>query len=144
VLYVPFRLIAQNYNIATTASFDAAGNVHHLDNFAYSFSILIWPAFAGLCGSLPPYIAKRLGASWLFAVCVMIAAFLLTYLIPRIDEPLGIPGGGLDGFVSWPSNRSGMTTPKLSVILCFVLFWTGAIVGACVGSARSRKKKSNA
>jgi hypothetical protein len=71
VLYVPFRLIAQNYNIATTASFDAAGNVHHLDNFAYPFSILIWPAFAGLCGFLPPYVARRLGASWLFAVWVV-------------------------------------------------------------------------
>jgi len=55
-------------------------------------------------------------------ICVAVVALILTYLIPWIDEPLGIPGGGLDGFVSWPSHRAGMTTPKLSAILCLVLF----------------------
>lgn len=144
VLYIPFRLIAQKYSIATTAGLDAAGNVHHLDNFAYPFSIFVWPTFAFLCGFLGPYVAKRLGASWLFAVCVVIAAFVLTYLIPWIDEPLGIPGGGLHGFVSWPSNRTGMTTPKLSAILCLVLFWTAASVSVILGAARCRKGKSNA
>jgi hypothetical protein len=144
ILYIPFRLVAQKYNIATTAGLDAAGNVHHLDNFAYPFSILIWPTFSFLCGSLAPYIAKRLGASWLFAIGMIISAFVLTYLIPWIDEPLGIPGGGLDGFVSWPSNRAGMSTPKLSAILCLVLFWAGASVSVVVGSALYRKAKRNA
>jgi hypothetical protein len=144
VLYIPFRLVAQKYNIATAAGLDAAGSVDHFDNFAYPLSILIWPTFAVLCGSLAPYIAMRLGASWPFAVCVMMAAFILTYLIPWIDDPLGIPGGGLYGFVSWPSNRAGMNTPKLSAILCLILFWIGAGVGVIVGVARYGKGKSNA
>jgi len=144
VLYIPFRLIAQKYNIATTASLDAAGNVHLVDNFAYPFAVLIWPAFAVLCGLLVPYFAKRLGASWTVVLCLMVAAFVLTYLIPWIDEPIGIPGGGLNGFVSWPANRTGMTTPKLSAILCPALFWSGAIVGMIVAATRFRKGNDNA
>lgn len=144
VLYIPFRLIAQKYNIATTAGLDAAGNVYPVDNFAYPFAILIWPAFAVLSGLLAPYVAKRLGASWPIVLCVMVAAFVLTYLIPWIDEPIGIPGGGLTGFVSWPSNHAGMTTPKLSVILCLVVFWIGAIVGVIVAATGSRKGNDNA
>ena len=64
LLYIPFRLVAQTYNIALTAFVDRSRNVEQVDNFAYPFAIFIWPAFAILCGSLVPYIAKRVGASW--------------------------------------------------------------------------------
>lgn len=144
VLYVPFRLIAQKFNTATTAGIDAAGNIYPVDNFAYPFAILIWPTFAVLCGFVTSYVAKRFGRAWPVVLGVMIAAFFLTYLTPRMDELLGIPGGGLDGFVSWPSNRAGITTPKLSAILCLALFWAAAIVGAVIGAAHTSKKSENA
>jgi hypothetical protein len=136
VLYIPFRLIAQEFNIVTIATLDTAGNMNSSDDFAYPLSILIWPTYAVLCGCLAPYMAKRLGSSWFFAVFVMIAAFVLTSMIPMIDESLGIPGGGLNGFVSWPNNHNGMTTPKLSAILCLVLFWIGASISVILGSIR--------
>jgi MFS-type transporter involved in bile tolerance (Atg22 family) len=139
-LYIPFRLTAQKYNTALTAGLDSAGNVYQVDNFAHPLAILIWPAFAVLCGSLMPFIAKRVGTSWIVIAPLVLAAFILTYLMPWVDELVGIPNGGLYGFVSWPANHDGMTTPKLSAMLCPFLFWASALLALVVATALNRKE----
>ena len=143
-LYIPFRLVAQRYNIAFTATLDKVGNVYQSDSFAYPFAILIWPAFAALCGSVAPYIAKRIGAPWLVVIPLVVAAFVLTYLMPWVDELVGIPGGGLDGFVSWPVNHAGLNTPTLSAMFCPVLFWASAIVAVVTAGILNQRKTRNA
>lgn len=144
VLYIPFRIVAQRYNTATIAGIDKAGNTSLLDNFVYPFAIIVWPAFTWLCGLLTSYISRRFSKSWVLFGGIMVVALVVTYLSPWMDGLLGIDGGGLDGFVSWPSNRSGMNTPELSAIMCPVLFGVGAVAGAIVGDMRNPKGEMTA
>ncbi len=134
LLYIPFRLFAQRFNITFPVFVDqATGEFYHSDNFYHWFSVLVWPAYALLSGFCSPFVAKFLRIRWWLLIPLFIIAFMVWDQITVLDDWFNIPGGGLLGFRSYPTNRPGMSTPHLSVILCPTTFLVGAVVGTIAG-----------
>jgi hypothetical protein len=135
ILYLPFRLLAQRFNIVFLGL---------SDNFYHWFSLLIWPIYAFLWGAVPMFVARRLHLRWLILPFIFIVAFLVCNQITILDDYFNIPAGGLCGFQSYPANYPGMNTPHISVILCPVMFLGGTVAGTIVGwytSSRSKKEQ---
>jgi hypothetical protein len=74
-------------------------------------------------------------------VLLLPASFLLCYGAAAMDNSLGIPGGGLSGFLAFPSNHPGINTPQISVIISPWMFLVGAILGLSAGLVRARRNK---
>jgi|GEM_PF-4315061 len=134
VVYVPFRLLAQRYNIVTAAS---------SDDFIFWWCTLLWPWFSFLAGMIPLF-AATLKLRWYFLLGVLIVSVAIWQKIPLLDGFLGIPGGGLDGFTSYLTNQPGLNTSKLSVLLCPIAFLVGAAAGVILGvfTVRSSRRDS--
>ena len=68
----------------------------------------------------------------------MRVAFVLWDQVTVLDDWLNIPAGGLSGFRSCMANHSGMSTSRLSVVLCPIAFLCGALGGTIAGHIVSK------
>lgn len=140
ILYIPFRLFAQRFNIVSPSYFDPrSGEIYHSDNFYYWFSILVWPIYSALFGFLPLFCACILRVRWYIYVAICIALLFLLCNITVLDTWLDIPGGGLNGFDSWPSNNPGINTPLISVVMCPFAILDGGILGILFAKRRIKR-----
>jgi len=133
VVYVPFRLLAQRYNIIG-AGFS--------DDFRYWWCALLWPSFSFLAG-LTPLFASTLRLRWCFLLGVLVLSLVLWEKAPLLDGLLGIPGGGLVGFNSYWSNQPGFSTSQLSMVLSPIAFFLGAAGGVILGAFTGRSSKKD-
>jgi len=131
--YVPFRLLAQEYNIVSPAL---------SDDFWYSWCILVWPSFAFLAGFIPLFASWLAKVKWWLLLLVFMMSVAAWQMSPLLDSPLGIPGGGLVGFTSYASTVVGFNTTKLSLVLCPAGFLLGTAVAIAAGVFIVRRQKT--
>ena len=140
ILYIPFRMFAQKFNIVFPGYLDPDMNeLYNSDNFYHWFSILVWPTYATMVGFLPFCCARLLRFRWYLYVALCIVLLLLWDYITVLDTWFGIPGGGLSGFNNYPANHPGINTPQISVMICPFAMIAGAILGFIFAKIRTKK-----
>jgi len=141
VLYLPFRLIAQQTNIVTYKNFSGPSPIDGV--FVNRLAMFVWPTYMLLTGFVMQAIFATCRTRWFVAIVVaLVIAFLGMVIIdnvPSLDEMLGIPYGGLNGFNSAEIFQYTISESKKSVDACPFAYLAGALFGGFVGRVWFRK-----
>lgn len=119
-LYIPFRLVASHLNNCTYA---------HSDDFCYPIATATWPFFTCIVGATLSYSANRLRLSFAWRLVATFVGSIALFFTGSLDPWIGLYDGGQNGFLQWPANFKGFSTPKLSVALIIPAYLLGWALG---------------
>ena len=130
-LYVPFRLVADRYQVITVAG---------TDNFYYPFATFIWPLFTLVMGAAPAYFGSLLRIPIYIRIPVYFLLLGSWDELPRLDDLLGVQGFN---YLSSYDHPGELNTTYVSFVLQPVCYVLGILSGEIAGWETKRSLTNN-